>query len=91
MTDYVAETTKVADEYLATVAKVQEQFVQAVEAFVKNLPELPKPAVELPAFELPADLPTAQDVTAAGFDFAEKVLAQYRTTTDKLVALVPAA
>lgn len=90
MTDYVAETTKVADEYLATVAKVQEQFVQAVEAFVNNLPELPKPAVELPAFELPADLPKAQDITAAGFDFAEKVLAQYRTTTDKLVALVPA-
>jgi hypothetical protein len=90
MTDYVAEATKVADEYLANVAKLQDQFVEAVEAFVKSLPELPKPAVELPAVELPVDLPTAQDVTTAGFDFAEKALAQYRVTTDKLVALVPA-
>ena len=90
MTDYVAQATKVADEYLATVAKLQEQFVVAVEAFVKQVAELPKPAVELPAVELPVDLPKVQDVTAAGFDFAEKALAQYRTTTDKLVALVPA-
>ena len=90
MTDYIAETTKAADQYLAAVAQVQDQFVEAVEAFVKNVAELPKPAVEVPAFELPADLPKAQDVTTAGFDFAEKVLAQYRATTDKLVALAPA-
>jgi hypothetical protein len=89
MTDYVAEATKTADEFLATVAKVQDNFVEAVAAFVKALPELPKPAVEVP---VPADLPKAEDVTAAGFDFAEKVLAQSRATTDKLfAALAPAA
>ena len=89
MTDYVAEATKTADEFLASVAKLQDQFVEAVAAFVKALPELPKPAVEVP---VPADLPTPQDITAAGFDFAGKVLAQSRATTDKLfAALAPAA
>ena len=89
MTDFVAEASKTADEFLATVAKVQDNFVEAVAAFVKALPEFPKPAVEVP---VPADLPKAEDVTAATFDFAEKVLAQSRATTDKLfAALAPAA
>ena len=89
MTDYVAEATKTADEFLANVAKVQDDFVQAVATFVKALPELPKPAVEVP---VPAGLPKAEDVTAAGFDFAAKVLAQGRVTSDKLfAALAPAA
>jgi hypothetical protein len=91
MTDFIAESNKAADQYLAAVAQVQDQFVQAIEAFVKNLPELPKPAVELPAFDLPVDLPKAEDVTAATFDFAEKVLAQHRAATDKLVAVLAPA
>jgi len=88
MTDVIAETTKAADQYLATVATVQDNFVEAVEAFVKNLPELPRPAVDVPA----VDLPEAGAVNAATFDFAEKVLAQHRATTDRLIAvLTPAA
>jgi hypothetical protein len=88
MTDYIAETTKVADQYLATVAQIQDRVVDAVEAFAKSLPELPQPAVELPT----AGLPTAAQVNAAAFDFAEKALAQHRASTDKLIAvLTPAA
>jgi hypothetical protein len=89
MTDYIAEANKTADEFLATVAKIQDNFVDAVAAFVKALPELPKPAVDVP---VPADLPKAEDVKNATFDFAEKALAQGRATTDKLfAALAPAA
>lgn len=88
MTDYIAETTKVADQYLAAVATVQNTVIEAVEAFVKNLPELPKPAVELPA----VDVPAAAEVNAAVFDVAEKALAQHRAAADKLIAvLTPAA
>jgi len=87
MTDYVAEANKATEQYLATLAKAQEEYVKAVETFVKQVPALPKPAVELPA----VDLPSAGDITAATFDFAEKVLAQQRATTDKLIAaLTPA-
>lgn len=84
MTDYVAEANKATEQYLATLAKAQEEYVKAVEAFVKQVPALPKPAVELPT----ADLPTAGDISSATFDFAEKVLAQQRATTDKLLAVL---
>ena len=93
MTDYIAETSKVAEQYLAAVATMQNTVIEAVEAFVKNLPELPKPAIELPTIELPAvDVPAAAEVNAAVFEFAGKALAQHRAATDKLIAvLTPAA
>ena len=84
MTDYIAEANKATEQYLATLAKAQEEYVKAVETFVKQVPALPKPAVELPA----VDLPSAGDITAVSFDFAEKVLAQQRATTDKLIAVL---
>jgi hypothetical protein len=87
MTNYLAETTKVADQYLAAVAQVQDSVIDSVQAVVKNLPELPKPTVELPT----ADLPAAADVAAAFFDFAEKALAQYRAATEKLFAVLTPA
>jgi hypothetical protein len=87
MTDYVAEANKAAEQYLTALAKAQDDYVAAVETFVKQIPALPKPAVATPAI----DLPSAGDVTAVSFDFAEKILAQQRTTTDKLIAaLTPA-
>jgi hypothetical protein len=87
MTDYVAEANKATEQYLTALAKTQNEFVKAVEAFVKQIPALPKPAVDVPA----VDLPSAGDVTAVSFDFAEKVLAQQRATTDKLIAVLTPA
>ena len=87
MTDYFAEATKTTEQYLAALAKTQDDFVAAVEAFVKQIPALPQPAVALPA----VDLPSAGDVTAVSFDFAEKMLAQQRATTDKLIAVLTPA
>ena len=87
MTDYVAEANKATEQYLTMLAKAQGDFVAAVEAFVKQIPALPQPAVATPA----VDLPSAGDVTAASFDFAEKVLAQQRVTTGKLIAILTPA
>jgi hypothetical protein len=87
MTDYIAEANKAGEQYLTTLAKAQDDFVAAVEAFVKQIPALPQPAVATPTL----DLPSAGDVTAVSFDFAEKVLAQQRATTDKLVAVLTPA
>ena len=87
MTDYIAESTKATEQYLAALAKTQDDFVAAVETFVKQIPALPQPAVALPA----VDLPSAGDVTAVSFDFAEKMLAQQRATTDKLIAVLTPA
>ena len=60
MTDYIAEATKASEQYLATLAKAQDDYVAAVESFVKQIPALPQPAVAAPV----ADLPSAGDVTA---------------------------
>lgn len=82
MTDYIAEANKLTEQYLSTLAKAQDDYVAAVETFVKQIPAAAKPAVATPAI----DLPSAGDVTAVSFDFAEKILAQQRATTDKLIA-----
>jgi|GEM_PF-5391217 len=87
MTDYIAEANKATEQYLSTLAKAQDDFVTAVETFVKQIPALPQPAVATPNL----DLPSAGDVTAVSFDFAEKVLAQQRATTDKLIAVLTPA
>ena len=87
MTDYIAEANKAGEQYLTTLAKAQDDFVAAVEAFVKQIPALPQPAVATPTL----DLPSAGDVTAVSFDFAEKILAQQRATTDKLIAVLTPA
>ncbi len=87
MTDYIAEANKAGEQYLTTLAKAQDDFVAAVEAFVKQIPALPKPAVATPAL----DLPSAGDVTAFSFDFAEKLLANQRTHADKLIAVLTPA
>ena len=83
MTDYIAEITKVTDQYLAAVAKVQDCLIEAIEAFEKNLAELPQSAVDLAA---------AAEFNAAAFDVAEKALALHRAVADKLITeLMPAA
>ena len=83
MTDYIAESTKVVDGYLAALTTIQESLIEALGAFVKNFPELPRPAVDMPA---------VAEFSAAAFDVAEKALALHRTATDKLIAdLIPAA
>ena len=87
MTDYIAEANKATETYLSALAKTQDEMVKAVETFVKQIPALPKSAVATPAI----DLPSAGDVTAVSFDFAEKVLAQQRATTDKLIAVLSPA
>ena len=84
--EFTAQAQQGAEQYLATVAKVQETVVEAIAAFVKQIPAAP----EVPG--VPAvDLTAPGKITAATFDFAEKLLAQNRTYADQIfAALVPA-
>jgi hypothetical protein len=83
MTAYITEISKATDQYLAAAAEVQECLIEAVEAFEKNLPELPQSAIDLPA---------AAELIAAAFDVAEKALALHRAAANKLISeLTPAA
>lgn len=84
MTDYIAEANKATDQYLTALAKTQDEFVKAVETFMKQIPALPQSTIAAPV----ADMPSAGEVTTVSFDFAEKILAQHRATTDKLISVL---
>lgn len=86
MSDYTTQAHKATESYLSTVAKAQDDLVAAVAAFAKQLPK----ATEVPGMPT-ADLPTPSEITAASFDFAEKMLAQNRAHTDQLIAVLTPA
>jgi hypothetical protein len=83
MSNYVKLATDAGDQYLASLAEMQENFLKASMAFAARLaPAMPFAAP--PAFA--ADLPTAQEVTEASFAFAQKLLKQQKSFTEKLLA-----
>jgi hypothetical protein len=88
MSNYVKLATDAGDQYLASLAEVQENFLKATTAFAARF--APAAPVELPpAF---AALPTAQEVTEASFAFTQKLLKQQKSFAEKLLAVsTPAA
>lgn len=91
MSDYIAEAKKATEQYLTALAKVQDDFVKAVAEFVKHAPKAPE-GFELPKFDVPAvDLPSPREVSDVSFEFAEKLLTQQRTYTDKLIGVLAPA
>ncbi len=84
MSNYVKLATDAGDQYLSSLAEMQENFLKATTALASKFP--PAPAVEAPpAFA--ATFPTAQEVTEANFAFATKLLKQQKSFAEKLVAL----
>jgi hypothetical protein len=85
MSNYVKLATDAGDQYLASLAEIQENFVKTASGFAARLAAA-TPAVETPpAFA--AAFPTAQEVTEASFAFAQKLLKQQKTFAEKLLAV----
>jgi len=80
MANYVKLAADAGDQYLASLAEIQENFLKASAAFTARF------AANMPSFETPAPVPTAQEVTDASFAFAQKLLKQQKTFTEKLFA-----
>ena len=82
MSNYVKLATDAGDQYLNSLAEIQENFLKTTSALAAKLP--PAPVIETPpAF---AAFPTAQEVTEANFAFAQKLLKQQKTFAEKLLA-----
>lgn len=82
MSNYVKLATDAGDQYLSSLAEIQENFLKSTAALAARLPSTP---VETPpAFA--AAFPTAQEVTEASFAFAQKLLKQQKTFAEKLLA-----
>ena len=83
MSDYATQAHQATETYLTTVGKAQDDLVQAITAFAEQIPKTA--AVSgVPSVELP----TPTEVTAASYEFAEKMLAQNRKYTDQLIAVL---
>jgi hypothetical protein len=89
MSNYVKLATDAGDQYLASLAEAQENFLKATTAFAARF--APATPVETPpAFA--AVVPTVQEITEASFAFAQKLLKQQKSFAEKLLAAsTPAA
>ena len=81
MSQHVLEQSRVvADQALTAVSETQNAVINLVETFVKNLPA----GAAVPG--VPADAPSAHEVTATVFDYAEKIVANQRAFADRLIS-----
>jgi hypothetical protein len=83
MSNYVKLATDAGDQYLASLAEIQESFLKASATFAARF------AANVPAIETPAALaafPTAQEVSDVSFAFAQKLLKQQKSFAEKLFA-----
>jgi hypothetical protein len=91
MSNYVKLATDAGDQYLASLAEIQENFLKASAAFASRFTPV-APIETPPAFAAAAaDLPSAQELTEASFAFAQKLLKQQKSFAEKLLATSPPA
>ena len=90
MSNYVKLAADAGDQYLASLAEIQETFLKATTAFAARFTPV-TPVATLPAFVAP-ELPTVQEITEASFAFAQKLLKQQKSFAEKMLAAnAPAA
>ena len=83
MSNYVKLATDAGDQYLASLAELQETFLKNTAALASRF--TPVTPVEIPPAL--AALPTVQEVTEASFAFAQKLLKQQKGFAEKLAAV----
>jgi hypothetical protein len=84
MSAYVKLVTDAGDQYLSTLAEMQEKFLKAANEFSTRMASV-APPIEVPP-ALTAGIPTPQEVTDASFAFAQKLLKQQKAFSEKLLA-----
>ena len=89
MSNYVKLAADAGDQYLASLAEMQENFLKVTTAFAARF--TPATPIAMPGFVAAPELPTAQEVTDASFAFAQKLLKQQKTFAEKLLATSTAA
>ena len=88
MANYSETVEQVTDQYLSAVSNAQNAVVDAVSTFVSKLPKAADiaPSVELPKFEVPAGVPTLEEVNAASFAAIEAIIANQKAFAEKFLA-----
>jgi len=88
MANYTETVEQITDQYLTALTGVQDAVVQTVTTVVTNLPKPGEtvPAFELPAIDVPAGVPTADEVNAASFTAIESIVANQKAFAEKFLA-----
>ena len=88
MANYTETVEQITDQYLTALTGVQDAVEQTVSTVVTNLPKPGEtvPAFELPAIEVPAGVPTADEVNAASFTAIENIVANQKAFAEKFLA-----
>lgn len=73
MSEFSKQNTAAAEQYLAFLAKGQEQLLEQA----RRLPETPHLSDQ--SGSTPVGLPTPRELTMAAFSFTEKLIAQQRS------------
>ena len=85
MSSYVKFAADAGEQYLAALAEAQQAILKSLEAFSARAAAAPAPAAGV----VPGLVPTAQEITEAGFAFAQKLLKQQKEFAEKLLAASP--
>lgn len=89
MANYSETVEQVTDQYLSAVSNAQNAVVDAVSTFVEKLPktsDIVPGVAELPKFEVPAGVPTLEEVNAASFAAIEAIIANQKAFAEKFLA-----
>jgi hypothetical protein len=84
MSNYVKLASDAGDQYLSSLAEMQENFLKTTAALAARFTP-PMPITTPPAFAAP-DMPTPAEVAEASFAFAQKLLKQQKSFAEKLLA-----
>lgn len=84
MSNYVKLAADAGDQYLASLADIQENFLKATTAFAARF--TPATPVTMPPGFVSPELPSAQEMTEASFAFAQKLLKQQKSFAEKMLA-----
>ncbi|MCI9888518.1 hypothetical protein JT358_08605 [Micrococcales bacterium 31B] len=76
MSEFTKQNTAATEQYLAFLAKGQEQLLEQARQFATLAADAPQ-ASAVPVAPV-ADLPTPRELTEAAFSFTEKLIAQQR-------------
>lgn len=86
MSEFTKQNAAATEQYLAFLAKGQEQFLERARQFTAAVGDAaPKSPV------LPEDLPTPRELTMAAFSFTEKLIAQQRAFVEQYLDIADSA
>jgi hypothetical protein len=83
MSEYVKFATSAGDQYLATVAEMQDSFLKSMTPYTQMMSTMP----QTPASEYFPEMPTLAEIAEANFSFANKFLKQQKKFAEKFFAV----